>query len=52
MTERLSDFLCTLAETSCECGGRISRNVNVKVSGYIIIKTLSNCSNENKFKYG
>lgn len=41
MTERLSDFLCTLAlETSCEGAARIAKNMNIKVSGDTIIKIL------------
>ncbi|WP_252235083.1 hypothetical protein [Clostridium sp. ZS1] len=41
MTERLSDFLCTLAlETSCEGAARIAQNMNIKVSGDTIIKIL------------
>ncbi|NFI55067.1 transposase [Clostridium botulinum] len=41
MTERLSDFLCTLAlETSCEGASRIAKNMNIKVSGDTIIKIL------------
>lgn len=41
MTERLYDFLCTLAlETSCESATRISKNMNIKVSGDTIIKIL------------
>lgn len=33
MTERLSDFLCTLAlETSCEGASRIAKKMNIKVS--------------------
>lgn len=41
MTERLSDFLCTLAlETSCEGAARIAKSMNIKVSGDTIIKIL------------
>ena len=41
MTERLEDFLCTLAvETSCEAAARIMRNLNVKASGDTIIRLL------------
>ena len=41
MTERLSDFLCTLSlETSCEGAARIAKNMNIKVSGDTIIKIL------------
>lgn len=41
MTERLSDFLCTLAlKTSCEGAARIAKNMNIKVSGDTIIKIL------------
>ena len=41
MTERLSDFLCTLAlETSCEGASRIAKTMNIKVSGDTIIKIL------------
>ncbi|MBE6051705.1 MAG: transposase [Clostridium sp.] len=41
MTERLSDFLCTLAlETSCEGASRIAKKMNIKVSGDTIIKIL------------
>lgn len=41
MTERLSDFLCTLAlETSCEGSARIAKSMNIKVSGDTIIKIL------------
>lgn len=41
MTERLSDFLCTLAlETRCEGAARIAKNMNIKVSGDTIIKIL------------
>ena len=41
MTDRLSDFLCTLAlETSCEGATRIAKSMNIKVSGDTIIKIL------------
>lgn len=41
MTDRLSDFLCTLAlEISCEGAARIAKNMNIKVSGDTIIKIL------------
>ena len=41
MTERLSNFLCTLAlERSCEGAARIAKNMNIKVSGDTIIKIL------------
>ena len=41
MTERLSDFLCSLAlETSCEGAARIAKNIKIKVSGDTIIKIL------------
>ena len=41
MTERLSDFLCSLAlETSCEGAARIAKNMKIKVSGDTIIKIL------------
>ena len=41
MTERLSDFLCTLAlETSCEGAARIAKNMNIKISGDTIIRIL------------
>lgn len=49
MTERLSDFLCTLAlETSCEGAARIAKNMNIKVSGDTIIKILLKKYNELK----
>ena len=33
MTERLADFLCSLAlETSCEGAARIAKNMNIKIS--------------------
>lgn len=41
MTEGLSDFLYTLGlETSRELSARIAKNMNIKVSGYKIIKIL------------
>lgn len=41
MTERLAEFLCTLAlETSCEGAARIAKNMNIKVSGNTIVKIL------------
>lgn len=49
MTERLSDFLSTLAlETSCEGAARIAKNMNIKVSGDTIIKLLLKKYNEMK----
>ena len=49
MTDRLSDFLCTLAlETSCEGAARIAKNMNIKVSGDTIIKILLKKYNEMK----
>ena len=49
MTERLSEFLCTLAlETSCEGAARIAKNMNIKVSGDTIIKILLKKYNELK----
>lgn len=42
MTERLEDFICTLAvETSCEASARIMRSVNVKISGDTVIRLLT-----------
>ncbi len=41
MTERLEDFLCTLAiETSCNAAARIMKAMNVKVSRDTIIRLL------------
>ena len=41
MSGRSSDFLCILAlETSCEWAARISNTMNIKISGYTIIKIL------------
>ena len=41
MTERLTDFLCSLAlETSCEGAARIAKSMNIKISGDTIIKLL------------
>lgn len=49
MTNRLSDFLCTLAlETSCEGAARIAKNMNIKVSGDTIIKILIKKYDERK----
>lgn len=40
-TERLEDFLCTLAlETSCEGAARICKEIGIKTSGDSIIRTL------------
>lgn len=41
MTERLEDFICTLAiETSCESSARIMKAINVKTSGDTVIRLL------------
>jgi transposase len=41
MTERLADFICTLAlETSCEGCARICQAMNIKVSGDTVIRLL------------
>jgi len=40
-TERLEDFLCTLAlETSCEGAARICKEIGIKTSGDSIIRIL------------
>ena len=42
MTERLADFICTLAlETSCEGSARICKAMNINVSGDTIIRLLT-----------
>lgn len=39
MTERLTNFLCTLAlETSCESTARIAKNMNIKVVEILLLK--------------
>jgi len=41
MTERLEDFLCSLAlETSCEGSARISKLIGIRISGDTIIRLL------------
>lgn len=41
MTERLADFICSLAlETSCEGCSRICKQMNIQVSGDTVIKLL------------
>ena len=41
MTERLADFICTLAlETSCEGCSRVCRAMGIKISGDSIIRLL------------
>jgi len=42
MTERCADFICTLAmETSCEGCARISKAMNINVSGDTVIRLLT-----------
>lgn len=41
MTERLQDFLCSLAlETSCEGSARISKLIGIRISGDTVIRLL------------
>lgn len=43
-TERLEDFICTLAlETSCEGASRICRQIGIPISGDTIIRMLIRC---------
>lgn len=44
MTDRLEDFICTLAlETSCEGAARICKHIGLNISGDTIIRLLLRC---------
>ncbi|MHC6181038.1 transposase [Clostridium sp. JNZ X4-2] len=53
-TERLEDFICTLAlETSCEGASRICKLIGIDISGDTIIRLLINrYEQQPKFEYG
>lgn len=54
MTERLEDFICTLAlETSCEGASRICRQIGINISGDTIIRLLlKRFENQPSTEYG